>query len=43
MRERVLALKGNISIRSAPGQGTRIEVTMPAVKTVKTEEHKKLE
>ena len=32
MRERVLALKGDINVISAPGQGTRIEVTLPAVK-----------
>jgi PAS domain S-box-containing protein len=36
MRERVLALKGEINVISAPGQGTRIEVTLPAVKAEET-------
>ena len=32
MRERVLALKGDINVISAPGKGTCIEVILPAVK-----------
>ena len=40
MRERVLALKGDIDIKSAPGQGTRIEINLPLVEAAKNRAEK---
>jgi signal transduction histidine kinase len=36
MRERVQAMEGNLSIRSAPGDGTTVEVTLPNGPTTPT-------
>ena len=33
MTERVFAFAGKIDVRSAPGQGTRVEVVLPVART----------
>lgn len=43
MRERVAGLKGTFSLRSAPGQGTEIRISLPVVRSTKNPIHEEHE